>query len=77
MEFTGELIVKDFTLNGFGIGLFTEEYIKNELEEKKLFKLESNIKLKNKYLGLVWDSDNKSQVAKNFINFIKEKTKNR
>lgn len=32
MEFTGELIVKDFTLNGFGIGLFTEEYTRKELK---------------------------------------------
>ncbi len=77
MEFTGELIVKDFTLNDFGIGLFTEEYIKSELEKEKLFKLDSTIKLKSKYLGLVWDSDNKSQVSKNFVNFIKEETKSR
>lgn len=77
MEFTGEIIVKDFTLNDFGIGLFTEEYIKSELEKEKLFKLDSTIKLKSKYLGLVWDSDNKSQVSKNFVNFIKEETKSR
>lgn len=71
MEFGSNTLIKDFTESGFGIGLLTEEHIKRELETGELFKLDIELPLKNKYLGLVWSTDNKSLVTKNFINYIK------
>lgn len=74
MEFGSNTLIKEFTEAGFGIGMLTEEYLKNDLESQKLFKLDIEIPLNNKYLGMVWPIDNKSLVAHNFIEFIKNST---
>ena len=71
MEFGSNTLIKEFTEAGFGIGLLTEEHIKKELENGELFKLNLELPLKEKYLAMVWNSDNKSLVAKNFIKYIK------
>ena len=71
MEFGSNTLIKEFTEAGFGIGLLTEEHIKKELENGELFKLNLELPLKEKYLGMVWNGDNKSLVAKNFIRYIK------
>lgn len=71
MEFGSNTLIKEFTEAGFGIGLLTEEHIKRELESGELFKLNLELPLKEKYLAMVWNTDNKSLVAKNFINYIK------
>ena len=72
MEFGSNTLIKEFTEAGFGIGLLTEEHIKKELESGELFKLNLELPLKEKFLGMVWNKDNKSLVAKNFIQYIKE-----
>lgn len=74
MEFGSNTLIKEFTEAGFGIGMLTEEYLKSDLESQKLFKLDIEIPLNNKYLGMVWSIDNKSLVAHNFIEFIKSST---
>lgn len=72
MEFTNNTLIKDFTLSGFGIGMLTEEYIKQELNEGKLFKLNIKLPVKGKYLGLAIDSSKKeSIITKKFIDYIK------
>lgn len=71
MEFGSNTLIKEFTESGFGIGLLTEEHIKKELETGELFKLNLEILLSEKYLGMVWNKENKSLVAKNFIKYIK------
>ncbi len=71
MEFGSNTLIKEFTEAGFGIGLLTEEHIKKELKSGELFKLNLELPLKEKYLGMVWNTDNKSLVAKNFIRYIK------
>ena len=43
MEFGSNSLIKEFTLNGFGIGMLDEEHIKEELESGKLFKLDINM----------------------------------
>ena len=43
----------------------------NELQDGTLFKLDLELPLKEKYLGMVWNRENKSLVAKNFIKYIK------
>lgn len=71
MEFGSNTLIKEFTEAGFGVGLLTEEHIKKELESGELFKLNLEIPLSEKFLGMVWNKDNKSLVAKNFIKYIK------
>ena len=73
IEFGSNTLIKEFTEAGFGIGMLTEEHIKKELENGTLFKLDIELPLKEKYLGLVFNEDNKSLVAKNFINYINER----
>lgn len=76
MEFSSNTLIKKFTEEGFGIGLLNEEHIKEELQSGKLFKLDINLTLKEKYLGMVYNKENKSLVAKNFIKYIKDSIKN-
>ena len=76
MEFSSNTLIKEFTEEGFGIGLLNEEHIKEELQSSKLFKLNINLTLKEKYLGMVYNKENKSLVAKNFIKYIKDSIKN-
>ena len=76
MEFSSNTLKKEFTEEGFGIGLLNEEHIKEELQSGKLFKLNINLTLKEKYLGMVYNKENKSLVAKNFIKYIKDSIKN-
>lgn len=76
MEFSSNTLIKEFTEEGFGIGLLNEEHIKEELQSGKLFKLDINLTLKEKYLGMVYNKDNKSLIAKNFIKYIKDSIKN-
>ena len=71
MEFGSNTLIKEFTEAGFGIGMLTKEHVKNELESGKLFELNIDLPLKEKYLGLIYDSSRKSNVIiKHFINFI-------
>lgn len=76
MEFSSNTLIKEFTEEGFGIGLLNEEHIKEELQSGKLFKLNINLTLKEKYLGMVYNKENKSLVTKNFIKYIKDSIKN-
>ena len=76
MEFSSNTLIKEFTEEGFGIGLLNEEHIKEELQSGKLFKLDINLTLKEKYLGMVYNKENKSLIAKNFIKYIKDSIKN-
>ena len=70
MEFGSNSVVKEFTLNGFGIGMLDEEHIKEELENGKLFKLDIDISLKEKYLGMCYNSNSSNLALKNFIKTI-------
>ena len=76
MEFSSNTLIKEFTEEGFGIGLLNEEHIKEELQSGKLFKLDINLTLKEKYLGMVYNKENKSLIDKNFIKYIKDSIKN-
>lgn len=73
MEFGSNTLIKEFTEAGFGIGMLTKEHVKNELESGELFELNIDLPLKEKYLGLIYDSSRKSNVIiKHFIDFIKK-----
>lgn len=72
MEFGSNSLIKDFTEAGFGVGMLTKEHVKEELDNGKLFELNINLPLKEKYLGLTYDSNKKSNVIiKKFIDYIK------
>ena len=71
MEFGSNTLIKEFTEAGFGIGLLTEEHVKEKLNNNKLFKLNIDLPLKEKYLGMVYNTENKSLVTKNFVKYIK------
>lgn len=74
MEFGSNTLIKEFTMAGFGIGMLTEEHVKEEINNGELFKLNINFKLKDKYLGLVYNKDNLNLVSKRFIKYIKKNT---
>lgn len=71
MELGSNTLIKEFTLAGFGIGLLSEEHVKQELKTKQLFKLDIEIPLKEKYLGMIYNHDMNSLTAKNFVKYIK------
>lgn len=73
MEFGSNTLIKEFTEAGFGVGMLTEEHIKEELRSGKLIKLNLELSLREKYLGMVWNELNNSFVVKNFISYIKER----
>ena len=73
MEFGSNTLIKEFTEAGFGIGMLTKEHVKKELESGELFELKIDLPLKEKYLGMVYDSSKKSNIIiSNFIKFIKK-----
>lgn len=72
MEFGSNSLIKEFTLNGFGIGMLDEEHIKKELESGKLFKLDINIPLTEKYLGMCYNENNSRLALKEFIKMIEK-----
>ncbi len=74
MEFGSNTLIKEFAIAGFGIGMLTEEHVKGEINNGDLFKLNINFKLKDKYLGLIYNKDNLNLVSKKFIKYIKKNT---
>jgi DNA-binding transcriptional LysR family regulator len=72
MEFSSNNLVKKFTLNGFGIGMLDEEYVKEELKNKKLFKLDIDVPLDRKFLIMFYNEHNQNLALKKFIDLIRE-----
>lgn len=72
MEFGSNTLIKDFTQAGFGIGMLTEEHVIEELKSNVFFKLNIELPLKEKYLGLVFNSNNYNIITKKFIEYIKK-----
>lgn len=74
MEFESNTLIKEFAEAGFGIGMLTKEHVKKELESNKLFELNIELPLKEKYLGMAYISSKKSNiVSKLFIDYINKK----
>lgn len=72
MEFDSNTLVKKFALNGFGIGMLDEESIKEELKENKLFKLDIDVQLDEKYLGLYYNKENKNILVDKFLDILQQ-----
>lgn len=74
MELTSHSLVTSFTKIGFGIGLCTKEFIKEELKEKQLFELDVIPRLKKRYIGLAYlDNRTLSRSAQEFLKLIEIK----
>lgn len=67
IELGSNSLVKEFTLNGVGIGMLDEEHIKEELEDGKLFKLDIEVLLTEKGLGMCYNPHNSNLALKKFI----------
>ena len=70
MELDSNTLIKDFTKNGFGVGLLTKEHIKKELDNGKLFLLDLDISLKERYLGVIYLKNREKILAKQFLDFL-------
>lgn len=71
MEFGSNSLVKEFTLSGFGVGLLTEEFVKDEIKSEKLIKLNTKLNLGSKYIGMLYTKESINYAAKEFISHIK------
>ena len=71
MEFGSNSLVKEFTLSGFGVGLLTEEFVKDEIKSGKIIKLNTKLNLGSKYIGMLYTKESINYAAKEFISHIK------
>lgn len=66
-------LVVEFTKIGYGIGYATEEYIKEDLSNNKLFKLDITPKIPSRSIGIIISKNNiPSFSAKKLIEIIKQ-----
>lgn len=72
IELGSNSLVKEFTLNGVGIGMLDEEHIKEELENGKLFKLDIEATLTEKCLGMCYNPHNSNLALKKFIKMFEQ-----
>ena len=73
MEFSSYTLVKEFTKGGFGVGLLTREFLKDELKNEELFEIKFEKKLPDKQIGMLFESERKNNIIiSNFIDFIKK-----
>ena len=70
MELDSNALIKDFTQEGFGVSLLTKEHIKKELDEGKLFLLDLDIPLTQRYLGVIYLKNREKELTKQFLKFI-------
>lgn len=76
LELGSDNLIMEFVASGFGVGLVTYEYVKEEIDKNNLFKLDFVLSMDSKYLGMIYNNDNKSFVTEKFIKFIKGNTSN-
>lgn len=71
IELASNSLVTDFALYGFGIGVATKEYIKNELDNGSLFEIKTKPTLPSRSIALVYSKDIKlSKASSEFIDLI-------
>ena len=78
MMISGFSLIVEFVRIGFGIGYTTEEYIKDELESKKVYKLDVIPKIPSRGIGLCYPKKNvPSFCTKKLIEIILYDVKNK
>lgn len=71
MSLASYSLVTEFTKIGFGIGYATEEYIEEDLKNNKLYKLNIDINIPKRSVGLAYSKRNiPSFSAKKLIEII-------
>ena len=73
MSLTSFSLVKDFTINGFGIGYLTKEYIKKELENKELYLIKTKESIPKRSIGIAYSNSVVSFSANELIKIITSK----
>ena len=73
MELGSNSLIKSFALNGLGIGMIDLEHVKDEIKDGKLFKLDIDIELDNKYLALFYNPNNNKKSLVEFIKILNNK----
>lgn len=53
MEIVSYNLIMDFAASGFGIAYATKEFVTNELDNKKLYEIKVEPRVKKRYIGLV------------------------
>ena len=72
MEIGNDLIIEDCALNGLGVGLVVKEYVQNNLDNNKLFELNTSFKLPEKDLVCLIESTRMNNIIiNNFLNLLK------
>ncbi len=72
MEIGNDLIIEDCALNGLGVGLVVKEYVQTNLNNKKLFELNTSFKLPEKDLVCLIESTRmNNNIINNFLNLLK------
>lgn len=72
-EFTSSTLVYEFAVSGFGIGLITEEYFKNEVKDKNLFVINTDYNTSERHIGYMQIGDSTlSPPAKYFIKLVND-----
>jgi hypothetical protein len=73
MEIVSHTLLSKYIKNGFGIGLVTKEFIKDDLN-KELFEIKSNIKIPKRKLGYAIKANSiPSFATKEFIKILNNK----
>ena len=62
MEFSSYNLIRDFTKEGFGIGMVTKEFLTDELSRGELFELNVEHNMPVKSIGLMYSKDRKNNV---------------
>lgn len=72
IELTSYILVTEFTKIGFGIGYATKEYIKKDIEGKKLYELKIKENIPTRYIGIALSKNNLPNFStKKMIELIK------
>ena len=70
MSLTSFSLVKDFTINGFGIGYLTKENKKKELENKELYLIKTKESIPKRSIGIAYSNSVVSFSANELIKII-------
>lgn len=74
IELSSYTLVVEFAKIGLGIGYVTEEYIKNELQNNTLYKLDIKEEIPSRYIGIATSKNNLPNFStKKLIEIIKNK----
>lgn len=73
IELSSYTLVSEFIKIGFGIGLVTKEYIKNELKNNELYEIKLNEKIPKRHIGIAISKNNLPNFStKKLIELIKK-----